>query len=193
MNAIRRWLPRALFESFLIILSILVALAVNEWREHRARLSRVAEARAVFVHEIESNRDLLRSADYLPHHERLQKEYKQLTDRASTEPGSLFDTGVHPAPLRDAAWRSFSASQTLADFAPAEMLLLSGIYRAQENVAQLNSNFLSQMTAPRSDRETPEYQRDQARSIWLFLNDVVTSEQRLLEEYDRAIAELKTR
>src|SRR4051794_10246982 len=193
MNAIRRWLPRALFESFFIILSILVALGVNEWREHRSRLSRVAEARAVFAHEIEANRDLLRGADYLPHHQRLQKEYKQLNDAGSTEPGGLFDTGMHPVPLRDAAWRSFSASQTLADFKPAEMILLSDIYRAQENVAQLNENFLSQVTAPRSDRETPEFKRDQTRSIWLFLNDVVASEQRLLKQYEAALEQLTTR
>lgn len=193
MNAIRRWLPRALFESFFIILSILVALGVNEWREHRAKLSRVAEAREVFAHEIESNRDLLRSAEFLPHHERLQKEYKQLNDVNSTEPGSLFDTGMHPVPLRDAAWRSFSASQTLADFKPAEMLLLSDIYRAQENVAQLNQNFLSQATAPRADRETVEFKRDQTRSIFFFFNDVVASEQRLLKKYDEALAELNTR
>src|SRR5947209_6348807 len=187
MNAIRRWLPRALFESFFIVLSILVALAVNEWREHQAKLSRVAEARAVFAHEIEANRDLLRGGEYLPHHERMQKEYKQLSDATSTEPGSLFDTGMHPVPLRDAAWRSFSASQTLADFKPAEMFLLSDIYKAQENVAQLNQNFLSQATAPRSDRETAEYKRDQTRSIFFFLNDVVTSEQRLLKQYDVAL------
>ena len=150
-------------------------------------------AKSLTVHEIEANRDLLRSEQYLPHHQRLQKEYKQLSEVASTEPGPLFDTGVHPVPLRDGAWRSFSASQTLADFKPAEMLLLSDIYRAQENIAQLNSNFLAQVTAPRSDRETIEFKRDQTRSISLFLNDILPAEQQLATEYDRALQQLATR
>jgi hypothetical protein len=32
MKRIRLWLPQALFESFIMIVSIVAALAVNEWR-----------------------------------------------------------------------------------------------------------------------------------------------------------------
>jgi hypothetical protein len=192
MSRLRRWLPRALFESFLIVVSIVVALAVNEWRERHARLERVAEARGVFVNEIESNRTLLRSEAYLPHHRRLQAEYKQLAAENSDVAGSLFDTGVHPAPLRDAAWRSFSAGPTLVDFAPAELVMLSDIYRAQEDLARSNTNFIAQVIAPRSDRETPEYKRDQTRSISMYLNDVVPLEERVLQLYDAALERLRS-
>ncbi|HEX8281672.1 MAG TPA: hypothetical protein VF551_09855 [Chthoniobacterales bacterium] len=192
MSRIRRWLPRALFEALLIVVSILVALAVDEWRDHRARSARADEARAIFAHEIESNRALLQSPSYLPHHSRLQAEYQELTSAGSDQPGSLFESGVHPAPLRDAAWRSFSASSTLADFAPDEILVLSDLYRAQQDLERLNANFLAQFMAPRADRETPAYRRDEARSISMYLNDIVPHEQRLLQSYDAAVARLKS-
>lgn len=192
MSRIRRSLPRVLLESFFIVLSIVIALAVDEWRDHRARGARAAEARALFVNEIESNDALLRREDFLPYHKRLQAEYKQLAADGSLEPGSLFERGIHPVPLREAAWSSFSAGATLVDFAPAEVLLLSDIYRAQEDLERLNANFIAQVTAPRSDRETAEYKRDQARAISMFLNDVVPAEERLLKAYEHALQRLKS-
>ncbi|MGZ5503698.1 MAG: hypothetical protein ACXWGY_03475 [Chthoniobacterales bacterium] len=191
MSRIARWLPRAFFESALIVLSILLALAVNEWRDHHERISRANEARHAFANEIRANRDLLLSDAILPHHKRLQAEYAKLAGAGSTEAGSMLDTGVHPAPLRDAAWRSFSTSSTLVDFAPGDVVLLSGIYRAQDNLEKLNSGFLQIIMTPRSDRETPAYMRDANRSISMYLNDVVPAEEGLVREYDRALEQLK--
>lgn len=191
MNRIRRWLPQALFESFIMIVSILTALAVNEWRDNRARLTRADEARTVFIHEIEANRALISSEPILPHHQRLQQAYQKLAEANSEQPGPLFETGAHPAPLRDAAWRSFSAGSTLSDFKPEHIVLLSDIYRAQEALEKLNSGFIAQVSAPRSDRETPEYKRDATRSIGMYLNDVVPLEERLLRDYEHATQQLR--
>jgi hypothetical protein len=193
MRRLGQWLPRALFESFLIVISILLALAVNEWRDNRARLTRAAEARTAFANEIRANRDLVLSDPILPHHKRLQAEYQKLAQAASTEPGSLFETGVHPAALRDAAWRSFSTGSTLVDFAPDEVVLLSDIYRAQEDLAQLNSGYMNAIRTPRADRETPEFMRDTNRSISMYLNDVVPLEERLLKVYGQALDKLASK
>ena len=182
-----RWLPRALFESLFIVLSLLLALAVNEWRDKHARITRVAEARAAFANEIRANRDLLVSDPILGHHRKLQAEYKHLSDTASAEPGSAFETGLHPAALRDAAWRSFSANGTLVDFAPPDVILLSDIYRAQDDLEKLNSGYIGLLRAPRADGETLEYKRDMNRSLSMYLNDVVPIEERLIREYERAL------
>jgi hypothetical protein len=187
MKRFGEWLPRALFESFLIVVSILLALAVNEWRDNRARLAHVADTRNAFANEIRSNRDLILSDLILPHHKRLQAEYQKLFDAGSIEQGSLFETGVHPALLRDAAWRSFSLGSTLVDFPPEEVVLLSDIYREQENLDTVNAGYLAAMRTPRSDRETPEFQRDSNRSISMYLNDVVPLEERLLKKYEKAL------
>jgi hypothetical protein len=191
MIPVARWVPRALFESFLIVISILLALAVNEWRDHRARVTRAGEIRSALANEIRANHHLLASDLIVPHHKRLQTEYVKLSEAGSTDAGSMFDTGVHPAALRDAAWRSFSTSGALVDFAPETVVLLSDIYRAQDDLEKLNSSYIAFMREPRADRETPEYKRDVNRSIAMYLNDVVPMEQRLLQTYESALEKLK--
>jgi len=46
------WLPRVLFESALIVVSILVALGLDEWREKRQDAQTVRQALINFVSEI---------------------------------------------------------------------------------------------------------------------------------------------
>ena len=190
MAEARNWLPRLLVESVLIVISILAALAVNQWQESRARAARADEARAAFVHEIRSNSELLSSNQFLPHHRRLQTEYSKAMNEGSAEPGSLFDTGIHPAPLRDAAWRSFSGTVVLVDFSPEAVLLLSDIYRAQDNLEKRNTGFLTSIGAPRSDRETPAFAKDMNRAIGMYLNDLVPAEEQLLASYQKALEKL---
>lgn len=75
----RRWLVRALFESALIILSIIAALAVNEWRDTRELQSQVRQGRAAFAQEIQANYEtLLSEQPGLPYHKRLWRRYQDL-------------------------------------------------------------------------------------------------------------------
>ena len=75
----RRWLVRALFESALIILSIIAALAVNEWRDTRELQSQVRQGRAAFAQEIQANYETLLSEQTgLPYHKRLWRRYQDL-------------------------------------------------------------------------------------------------------------------
>ena len=191
MTKLRRLLPRILLESFFIILSVLVALAVNDWMSGRERATRASEARAAFVREIASNRELVASSIYLEHHRQLQAVYQKLMVANAVDSGALYATGLHPPPFRDAAWRSFSTSPVFADFAAEDVLLLSDVYRMQADIDRRNAAFIDMMTAPRSDRESAEYQRDSARAISMFLNDLVPAEERLLKAYDQALEQLR--
>jgi hypothetical protein len=190
MTRFGRWLPRLIVESILIVVSVLAALAVNDWKAGRERSARAEEERAAFAKEIASNRALLTSDTILSHHRRLQAEYSKVTAAGGTDPGTLFETGVHPAALGDAAWRSFSGGSIFADFAADDVLLLSNIYHAQADLERRDEAFLAALLMPRADRDTPEYQRDSARSITLFLNDLVPAEERLLKSYDSALEQL---
>ena len=49
------WLPRVLFESALIVMSILVALGLDEWRENREAAETVSQALLNFDREIRQN------------------------------------------------------------------------------------------------------------------------------------------
>jgi hypothetical protein len=190
MKAERTWLSDLLIQPVMIVLSILAALAVNQWQESRALAQRVAEARSAFRNEIRSNRDLLLSDGYLPHHRRLQADYVRAAKGESADSNRFFETGVHPTPLRDSAWRIFSGSTVLTNLPPAILLDLSDIYRAQASLEKQNQGFLTALAAPRADRETPAFAKDMTNSITFFLNDLVAAEERLLRSYERALESL---
>jgi type II secretory pathway pseudopilin PulG len=186
----RPWLSQLIIQPVMIILSILAALAVNQWQESKARTQRVADARSAFVNEIRSNRELLLSEDYLPHHRRLRQEYGQIMKGELQDKNSFFETGVHPTPLRDSAWRVLSGTATLMDLPPEIVLALSDIYRAQDSLEKRNDGFLNAISAPRSDRDSPAYAKDATTSIGMFLNDLVPAEERLLDRYQHALEKL---
>jgi hypothetical protein len=125
----RSWLPRVLAESVLIVFSVLLALAVDEWREEGELAREVQEARTAFANEIRGNRDLLASDQFHGHHKRMWAHYRALSDAAKAADQarlaqlqkitlSDFSNGVRPTPLRDAVWRSFSQSGIVRDMKP---------------------------------------------------------------------------
>ncbi len=92
----RSWLSQLLIQPLMIVLSILAALAVNQWQESRARVHRVAEARRAFTNEIQRNHELLLSKANLPHHRELQAEYAKAVKGEAADTGRFFETGVTP-------------------------------------------------------------------------------------------------
>jgi hypothetical protein len=186
-------MPRLLIECILIVLSVVLALAVNNWNVQRQNYARATEARAAFTSEIATNQKMLASDGMLGHHRRLQKTYAQAMGAHSADPQALFETGLHVPTFGDAAWRSFSTSTIFADFSVSEAILLSDIYHAQENIERRAESFLIVLTGPRADRETAEYQRDSAVSIALFLNDLVPAEERLVARYEEGLRRLQYR
>ena len=65
-------MPRAIFESLLIVFSVFLALGLNSWAEDQREAERLAEMRTYLVQEIRLNRDTLASDHWLPHHTRLR-------------------------------------------------------------------------------------------------------------------------
>lgn len=188
---------RAGFECAMIIVSVLVALAVANWAEQRKTASRVAEARAYFVAEIRSNRDMLARPAFIPHHKRLQEMFSETAGidgltRAQAMPAfqALFQTGIHVAPLRDAVWRSASSSDLLAEMPLTEVFLLSDIYRQQEQLIRTHEGFIEGSPAMLAGMEAGHGVRAGVSSTQLHLGDVVAFETDLLAQYDKALTAL---
>jgi type II secretory pathway pseudopilin PulG len=181
------WLSQLIIQPIMIVVSILAALAVNNWQESRDLTKRVAEARAAFVTEITANKQLLLSDNYLPHHQKLKSDYSKAGKEGGSDPGTFFETGLHPAPLRDSAWRTLSGTATVMQLPPEIVLALSDIYRLQDSIEKRNDAFINALSTPRSDRETVSYAKDMTRSIGFFLNDLVPAEELLLRSYDHAL------
>jgi hypothetical protein len=187
----RTWVSQLIIQPIMIVLSILAALAVNNWQESRAKDRRVAETRAAFVNEITANKQLLLSDIYLPHHRRLQAEYTKIATEGAPDSHAFFETGLHPTPLRDSAWRMLSGSAILMELPSGFVLSLTDIYRLQNSIEKSNEGFLNSLVAPRADRESPAYQKDVANSIRMFLNDLVPAEELLLRSYEHALNRFK--
>jgi hypothetical protein len=186
------WLAQAGFESVMILVSILAAFAIDNWREDNERARRLAEARGSLTQELRFNLQLLADNDYLPHHLRLQEIYRTMQTAGTTDRAdAMFERGIHPAPLRDAAWRSFLVSGVAGDLPFALHARLAGIYGAQERLNFMHQATVAALIAPRADRETPAFTRDMIRSVSMYLADVVASERGLQKEYQEAVKELE--
>jgi hypothetical protein len=180
----RRWLGKALFEAGLIVFSVLLALTLDGWREDAAQRARFAEAVHSLADEVKLNRELLALPFHLAHHRRLLAHYQSRADSGASEGSNeAFKTGLHPAPLRATAWASLSDSGVPHLMPFALRADLAGIYRDQTSLDALFHTLVAGLTAPRADRETAAYQRDQIRVLAITLTDMVATEARLLKQY----------
>jgi hypothetical protein len=183
---------KAVFESTLIVFSVLLALTVDGCREQTQRRSQLTEARASLVQELEFNRNMLREPYYLEYHVRLLKTYRDMDSSGGTEGrNELFKDGVHMALLRDAAWRSFAPSTIASDMSFRTRAILAGVYAEQERLNNLHYLAIGGLLMPSADRDQPSFVRDQIRVITHYLDDVTAAERRLLAAYDATIKQLQ--
>ena len=198
----RSWLPRVLAESVLIVFSVLLALAVDQWRDDRELAREVREARAAFANEMRGNRDLLTSERYHQHHKDMWDHYRALAAAADAQNTTRlaeldaitlakFSNGVWPTPLRDAVWRSLSQSEILRHMRSAEVFALADAYQEQEQLNRWHNRFFDASSRPTAETNNPEYKRSKIHTTRSYLADVVAAEQRLLKRCEEALAELE--
>ena len=192
----RRWMFRAVFESVLIIVSIVVALGVNEWRDRRELEAHAREARVAFGREITANRGiLLAEKSGLPDHRRLWERYRELGQKPVLTAADLqpvydeFPQGVNMLRLRDAVWRSLSGSDVLRRLDQRDLFLLAEIYRQQEEIDDYNRAMYAAWRQVNGDAESPGYIKDSVRSTRAYLADVIGAEERLRKLYEEAASQ----
>lgn len=189
----KHWAGKALFECGLIIVSVVIGLAVNNWREAAASRTRAQEVRTLFADEIRANRDQLASDAYAPYHRKIAAAWEKLaalehpTPKDRDAAWSAAPTGMHPFHPRDAVWNTFVHGEAAERISPRELLSLAEIYRAQEDLRQLNDSLHSELLVPSAQFESPDFIRSQAAVTRLNLNDIIYSESRLLALYDQAL------
>jgi hypothetical protein len=187
------WAGRALFECVLIVVSIVLGLAANNWREAAQQRQRLAEVRRYFAEEIRANRDQLASEMYAPHHRTLADAWTRLSALAAPNAADRdaawknANTGMHPFHPRDAVWTTFVHGEMLERMQPRELLALAEIYRAQDDLRQTNQGLLAIITAATADSENSRFIRSQANAVRMTLNDITYAEAALLKMYEQAL------
>lgn len=193
----RRLRGRLAFESLLIVLSVLVGLALNDWREHRRERELATMAMANFRREIAENLDTLERVH--PKHVAMQQ---RLADIVADPPsrGTAFDVflaelprgGLDTPPLRDAAWETASSTGALRLLDYETAALLSETYLVQRSTIQqtislLADRFLSPANFDPASREA------MIRTHRMLLVELTGQETYLIATYRRALQRLPAR
>jgi hypothetical protein len=178
------WLARVLLESFFIMLSILLALAVDNWTESRRHQRLAQQSLQIFEREIRQN---LAAVDgNAPYH----KGLRSVVAGAIVNPAGAADMrsiveGLKPVRLRSSAWETAVASGALTHVDVETISGLSLTYSIQERFRQLSMAAAQRvpivsMTATGVDART-------VREIYAYLNELVEAEEELIGNYRFAL------
>jgi hypothetical protein len=145
------WLPQVMFESALIVVSILVALGLDEWREKREDAELVRNALATFLIEIEQNR--LRVDDAAPFnlglHQVMSSHYRENDIETVDEFVSMVES-FSPAALHATAWDTALATGSLAKMEYTVVTALSLTYSLQERYRMATQSGVNNLTSPQN-------------------------------------------
>jgi len=145
------WLPRVLFESMLIVISILVALYLDEWRDDRQDAENIEHALANFVSEIQQNR--ARVDDAAPFNQGLRHVLNRRQEVRAIESVATFVNifeSYNPVVLQSTAWETAIATGALAKMDYNLVSALSLTYSLQNRYQQVSRNGMAQMTSPQN-------------------------------------------
>jgi len=147
-NNAAEWLPRVLFESFLITISILVALALDEWRENREDAETAQQALSNFVSEIQQNR--ARIDDAAPFNlgllNVLRNRYEE-DDIASVDDFVNMVESYSPVDLQTTAWETALATGSLAKMEYNLVSALSLTYSLQNRYEIATRSGMADLTS----------------------------------------------
>jgi hypothetical protein len=186
------WLARLVVESVLIVLSILLALGVDSWREERHNTRLAEQALASFEAEIRENKAAVEAI--IPYHRRLQKEFAALSTageiRKFEDLRKVKDfKGLNPTFVRDTAWRTAVATGSLEHLDYETVQALSYLYTLQERVVTASNPVYLFGPTSLADENIPAL----ARGIVFYLGDVTSGDQSLQKAYGEVLSLLEKR
>jgi hypothetical protein len=183
------WMPRVLFESALIVFSVLLALVLNEWRQSQMERAGIAQATAAIRSELQENRRLVEEA--LQYHPRLAESFTASSKSGAETPVlSDIDRGLlHPGRVLRTAWESAQSSGATSRMDYMTLLRLSTAYSLQEEYEQL-TRAMQQAAYDQILREGFDSMIRKYPRFIMVQRDFAGHEQELLRLYDQALAAL---
>lgn len=151
-------------ETFFVVLGVLLALALDEWRQGRRDQEVVRLALQNIRQEIQGNRIEARRA--LAHHHDLLR-------RLEATPG--IGVALKPAMIRNNAWQAAQSSQAAARMHFSSVAAFSKMEELQDAYQGLLAGVMPTI-----------YQVDQRPAMALVVQDLAWFEETLLKVYDEA-------
>lgn len=140
-----------MFESMLIVVSILFALYLDEWRDDRQDAENIEDALAYFVSEIQQNR--ARVEDAAPFNQGLRHVLSRRQEVHAIESVATFVNifeSYNPVVLQSTAWETAIATGALAKMDYKLVSALSLTYSLQNRYQQVSQNGMAEMTSPQN-------------------------------------------
>ncbi len=185
------WLPQVLFESVLIVVSILVALGLDEWRQDREDAEVLQHALANFVIEIRQNS--ARVDDAAPFNLGLRQvlgRHYQDEDIKSVDQFVNMVGSYSPAGIHSTAWDTALATGSLGKMEYNLVTALSLTYSLQNRYERVTSSGMSDLTSPQNLSQD-KLQLAMYNSI-RFLEDVTRMEAELSVTYAEATSVIQS-
>jgi hypothetical protein len=145
------WLPQVLFESALIVVSILVALGLDEWRENRQNADLVHHALVSFLSELQQNK--IRVEDAAPFNQGLRNVLNRHyvdDDISSVDEFVSMVESYSPVVLQSTAWETALATGSLAKMEYRLVSALSLTYSLQNRYQLANRSGINELTSPQN-------------------------------------------
>ena len=172
----REWLARAAFEGGLIALSLVSALALNEWKETRDRQARARDALAAMRLELRAN---------LQETQRVISGTAEVIGKikeATREKRRYEDGLVRRAQLVSAAWDSSRAAAITSDIPFPTLMALGRAYTLQTDYQRDMASFYNTLLSG-----TLGDVRGNPQLMTGLLNEMDGNAKRLVREYERAL------
>lgn len=178
------WLLRLTVESFFMIMSILAALAVDNWRDNTNNHRLAMQSLRIFEREIRQN--LARLDDVAPYHSGLRVVVSQArTDSTQRVDVRSVIEGLQPTVLLNTAWQTSLATGALTHIDVETVSALSLTYSIQQRFVEDDRLTLPAVLSMGAD--VVDERHDTMRRIYMYLNDLVAREQQLRAVYQQAL------
>jgi hypothetical protein len=190
-NSTSDWLPRVLFESFLIVISILVALGLDEWRDQRQDDETVTQALLNFASEVQQNK--ARVEDAAPFNRGLLNVLKNRYEESSISSVDEFVNMLEsytPVVLQSTAWETALATGALAKMNYNLVSALSLTYSLQNRYQLATNAGMDELMSPQS-LSNEQMNLSVFNSI-RYLDDATSMEAELSVVYSEAAAVIQT-
>ncbi|MEN8185397.1 MAG: hypothetical protein ABFS46_23010, partial [Myxococcota bacterium] len=176
-------LPELLLEAFSVMLAVLVALAVDQWREGRANQELAASARASILDEARGNLEELRSthADHVAMLEALASEVNELEAGADSAV-----IGFNLALLSAAAWQTAQVTRATQFLDFDWVRRIAQLYHLQELYDDRQAAVVDMMGTIGGE---PEEAAEKLQAVGARIRIVLSLQDGLIDAYERVLAD----
>ena len=171
---------RLLVEAALVVLSVLLALAVNSWRQNAINEDLAEQALRSIQEEIEFNQERVQRA--LDYHVPLLDSLRQNPDRG---------IALGQAFIQNNAWETAQATGAAAYIDYPVAAAVARVHSMQNQYETLSRTTL-QVIYMGNVFMQPEAAPDRGRRFYPILQDFVSYERRLMQLYSEALEEIES-